>query len=374
MGEPTKKLQAVSSAPAAKQAAPQASAHPTQRIVKKGELLFSEGDTSRAMYLVRSGVIRIFKKKGDTPIEIDTIHSGQIVGELAFLDGNPRSASAEALSECELTEISGPSFQAVLERMPDWLKIMLRTIVGRLRTASTKIRQLETASIAIQYDEQSGKRNQNYVFISPYDAMKISTAILLVGIRNGESKDLGIEVKSALLQRYANQVMGVPMAKITAYIDVLHNVGVVTTDVKEYKNISCFLRDPNTLEKFIGYLNEENFLEAAKKHDITPRGFLIMRLIMKYLGDVQADAETGIAKLNIAEIHSKEMAAQGGKEIFRMDQFPELVKVGYATNLAVNSATEILTDIKVESFKNHFRMQRLVMELHALNEQKRKAA
>lgn len=370
MGEPAPKLKSTAS-PQPTASAP-VSLHPTHRTLKKGELLFSEGETSRAMYLVRGGVLRIFKKKGDAQIEIDTIHTGQIVGELAFLDGNPRSASAEALAECELSEISGPTFLAVLDRMPDWLKIMLKTIVGRLRTASTKIRQLETASVAIQYDEQSGKRNQSYVFISTYDAMKISTSLLLVGIRNGEAKEDGLEVKSGLLQRYANQVMGIPTAKITAYLDVLHNVGIVTTEVKENKHLACYLRDPNTLEKFISYLNEENMLESSKKHDISPRGFLIMRLIMKYITEAAVDAETGTTKVNIAEIHLKEMHAQGGKEVFRLDQFAELVKVGYATTLAVNSATEILTTIKVELFKHHFRMQRLVMELHALNEQKRK--
>src|SRR3954469_11463229 len=104
---------------------------PQTRRLKKGETLFAEGENSRAMYYVKSGMIRIFKKKGDSSIEIDTIRSGQILGELAFMDGNPRSASGEALTDCELTEISGPTFQAVFNQMPEWLKILLKTIVGR---------------------------------------------------------------------------------------------------------------------------------------------------------------------------------------------------------------------------------------------------
>ena len=53
------------------------------RRLQKGDLLFKEGDSSSAMYLIRSGMIRIFKKKGDQQIEIDTLRSGQIVGEMA---------------------------------------------------------------------------------------------------------------------------------------------------------------------------------------------------------------------------------------------------------------------------------------------------
>src|SRR5690348_3714743 len=95
--------------PSAVSAVPTQAPGPQLVKLKKGQLLFSEGENSRAMYFLKSGMIRIFKKKGDSSIEIDTVHSGQVIGELAFLDGNPRSASGEALTDCELNEISGPT-------------------------------------------------------------------------------------------------------------------------------------------------------------------------------------------------------------------------------------------------------------------------
>src|SRR3954469_5730148 len=167
---------------------------PQTRRLKKGETLFAEGENSRAMYLIKSGMIRIFKKKGDSNIEIDTVRAGQILGELAFLDGNPRSASGEALTECELVEISGPTFQLVLGNMPDWLKLLLKTVVGRLRTASTRIRQLETASTAYDYSEKDGKRAAHYVYLSPNDVLKIASGLLLVASRNGTAVGTGVDI------------------------------------------------------------------------------------------------------------------------------------------------------------------------------------
>src|SRR4051812_22223696 len=108
--------------------------------LKKGELLFSEGEKSRAMFLVKSGAIRLFAKRGTSDVEIETIRSGRLLGELAFLDGNPRSVSGEALTDCELVEVSGPTFVEVLHKTPDWLKILLKTIVQRLRAATARIR------------------------------------------------------------------------------------------------------------------------------------------------------------------------------------------------------------------------------------------
>ena len=77
-------------------------------------------------------------------------------------------------------EISGPTFQQVLAKLPDWLKILMKTIVGRLRAASTRIRQLESASSALDYSGD-GKRSSHYVYLSTTDCLKVCTALLLVG-------------------------------------------------------------------------------------------------------------------------------------------------------------------------------------------------
>jgi CRP/FNR family cyclic AMP-dependent transcriptional regulator len=338
---------------------------PSVLKLKKGQLLFSEGENSRAMYLLKSGMIRIFKKKGESSIEIDTIHSGQVLGELAFLDGNPRSASGEALTDCELAEISGPTFQAVISKMPDWLKILLKTIVGRLRTASTRIRQLETASSAMDYNDKDGKKT--YVYLSNVDVLKLGTTVLLVASRNGARKPEGIELKQHLLTRYGNQIIGVPSAKMTTFLDVLAQVGVVKlTDTGE-----AYLCDIDFLEQLVTYLNEEYLLEPAKRHDISLRGFFIMSLIVKNIARFPADPKTGLSKVNVAEILKLETPA-GGKEPFRMDEFPELVKLGYCTNVGIKSSTEAFTELKPENFVHNYRMQRVAMAINAVNEQKRK--
>lgn len=344
-----------------------ASTAPASRRLKKGEILFNEGETSKAMYFIKAGMIRVFKKKGDSSIEIDTIHAGQVIGELAFLDGNPRSASAEALTEVEVSEVSGPTFQAVLVKMPEWLKILLKAVVGRLRTASTRIRQLEQASTAFDYDKD-GKRGQSYVYLSPHDSLKIASAILLVAGRSSTKSTDGIECKMPQLQRYFFNIMGVPFAKATAYFDILQQCDLVVAKEADL-NSHIYLKDGELLEKYVNYQVEENLAEPSKRHDMTARTFFIMNLIAKYLPTFPVDASTGIAKVNVAEIRKKETV--GGKEPFRLEEFPELVKMGYCTQLNMTSATEAFTQVKADSFLLHHRFQKINTSLNALNEQKR---
>ena len=75
-------------------------------VLNKGDILFKEGERSRGMYILQEGSLRLYKKKGQGFIELAVIHSGEVIGELAFFDGEPRSASAEALSACKLIMVS----------------------------------------------------------------------------------------------------------------------------------------------------------------------------------------------------------------------------------------------------------------------------
>jgi hypothetical protein len=204
--------------------------------------------------------------------------------------------------------------------------------------------------------------------LSPHDVLKISTAILVVGSRAKKKGPEGAEMPQYLLSRYCNQVLGVPVAKLTAFLDVLQGAGIV----KNLDTGDAYLKDSDFLESFINYLNDENMLEPSKRHDISIRGFLIMSLIAKHVSKYAPDPATGLSKVNIAEILQLESAAAGGKEPFRMDEFPELAKLGYCTNIAIKSATEALTELKSEVFVHNYRMQRVVVSINSVNEQKRK--
>jgi len=320
------------------------------------------------MYFLKTGIIRIFKKKGNASIEVATINSGQVLGELAFLDGMPRSASAEALTACTLVEISGVTFTQTLGKLPDWLKLLLKTIVGRLRSSSTRIRQLEQASTAFDYSSKDGKRSAHYVYLSPHDVLKIAAAILLVGSRGEQKGGKGRAVRAGQLQRYANQIMGVPVAKITTLLDVFQTCGIVEGADQSEKS-EVLLVDPDFLEAFIGFQNEENLLEPSKQHNVTIKGFLIMSLVAKHLAKYTANEATGLAKVNLAEICQIE-AGISGKDPFRMDEFPELVNLGYATGIEVKSTTQVYTQIKPTEFMKHYRLQRVMKALQSVNEEK----
>lgn len=339
---------------------------PEPRRLQKGDILFKEGDSSNAMYLIRTGMVRIFKKRGDSQVEIDTLRSGQILGEMAFLDGNLRSASAEALMDSELVEISKSVYDATMIQVPEWVKVLLKAIVARLRSTTTKMKNLESSSMEMNYED--GRRN--FVFLSPHDALKLSSIVLLVGSRSTEEGPEGKRLKLSALERYTSQVLGIPVAKITSFLDILAQGNIVHISAN-HQDVS--LKDAALLESFIHYVCDENLLEPTKRHDISLRGFLVMGLIAKHIDKFPKDEISGFANLNVAEVKKLETNS-AGKEPFRMDEFVELVSMGYASNLTVVSTEQQMTFIQPEVFKKSYRIQRILKILDAMNEEKQRNA
>lgn len=104
------------------------------------EVLIKEGEKSDNMYWVQKGQLIVLKKKGSDEITLGHIYSGELVGELSFLDGEPRSATVKAVTACELIEIPRDFFDSIFKGQPRWLETLVKTLAERLRKANSRIK------------------------------------------------------------------------------------------------------------------------------------------------------------------------------------------------------------------------------------------
>ena len=104
------------------------------------QYLIREGEESTEMYYLQSGSLAVFKRKGDHEFQIGTIMTGELVGEMSFLDKHPRSASVKALTDCVLVVIPLEKFESTLASMPKWFSALLHTLTDRLRKANARIK------------------------------------------------------------------------------------------------------------------------------------------------------------------------------------------------------------------------------------------
>jgi signal transduction histidine kinase len=104
-----------------------------------GEVIFREGDPGDLLYLVGEGSVKISKSgRGGQQETLGFIQSGNFFGEMALLDGAPRSAMATAAEPTLLGTVDERTFQHILELAPSRLHMnFLRSVSERLRSVNS---------------------------------------------------------------------------------------------------------------------------------------------------------------------------------------------------------------------------------------------
>lgn len=101
---------------------------------KPGDYIFFEGDIENHFYIVETGKVQIFtKNKAGGRLDIAVVEEGESFGEFAMLSKEPRSASAQAITECTLVKVSDQGYQHLLEELPVWASCMLKSFASRLK-------------------------------------------------------------------------------------------------------------------------------------------------------------------------------------------------------------------------------------------------
>jgi CRP-like cAMP-binding protein len=105
-----------------------------QRRYAPGEVIFHEDDPGGALFIIEEGQVKIRHTSVDGKELILTLVSpGDFFGELALLDGEPRSADAVAVGLCRLLLLQRPDFVRVIEAHPPAALALLGTLARRFR-------------------------------------------------------------------------------------------------------------------------------------------------------------------------------------------------------------------------------------------------
>ena len=86
-----------------------------ERRYLAGEVVFDEGEEGQALYVVLEGRVLICRQGDPVNGRLAEIPAGSLFGELALLDGVPRTAQARALDNCTIAALSRADFNGLLE-------------------------------------------------------------------------------------------------------------------------------------------------------------------------------------------------------------------------------------------------------------------
>jgi hemolysin D len=126
-----------------------------------GEYLFREGESGEYAYIVNSGKIEITKISANGEDVLVTLEPPSLFGEMALIDGSPRSASARAKGDTIITEVTSAAFDQYIKKNPEAAVRIMKGISENLRTANQVIAQGGSASISPEKSRNESLQSKN---------------------------------------------------------------------------------------------------------------------------------------------------------------------------------------------------------------------
>ena len=100
-----------------------------------GATVFKEGEDGQSLYIIKKGEVKACKTSPEGDLLTLMLHKdGDIFGEMAFLDGKPRSASIVAIADTSTYILDKDDFETLIDNHPRLMYKILRNIVFHIHT------------------------------------------------------------------------------------------------------------------------------------------------------------------------------------------------------------------------------------------------
>ncbi|MBP9111394.1 MAG: DUF1003 domain-containing protein [Polyangiaceae bacterium] len=127
----------------------------SERTFEKGTSVFAKDEAGASMYVVLSGSVEIFlpAEDGATRVSLKQVRTSEYFGELSLFDQKPRSASAEALVDTTLLELTREDLAEHLQRSKTAALVILSEMSNRLRETNSLLSQRAAKDVVKEIEE-----------------------------------------------------------------------------------------------------------------------------------------------------------------------------------------------------------------------------
>lgn len=213
-------------------------------ILESGKHLFKEGDASDGMYIIRKGDVAVYLTRNGATVELARLTTGAMIGEMALFENKPRSASAKALSACEITRISKGDFARLTKQIPKWFVTLMIALSSRLRDTNQRLQDAEDHNPTSCQTLEASYRILMLIKLLWYKD----------GIKNG--KGWHLDLKDAI--SHSAQILDLPQANIESALVSLKNGGLISIELDDYKEKKLAIAQRSTLDTILRILKTYN--------------------------------------------------------------------------------------------------------------------
>lgn len=179
-----------------------------KRRLSKGDSLFNEGSRSERVMILLEGRAKVTRATEEGKEVLLALRGpGDLLGEMSVFDGEPHSASATALEDCDAMVLTRTEFTSFLEQHPRAALVLLSMLTQRLRDADDKRADF------LAYDAES----------------RVARGLVELAERFGEPTDAGVRIRIALSQEELGGWLGASRESVSKALNRLRSRGWIET-------------------------------------------------------------------------------------------------------------------------------------------------
>lgn len=115
---------------------------PVTRVFEAGESLMQAGDTAQEAYVITAGEVEVFRDTGGKQVRLGTLGPGDVVGEMALITNERRSATVVALKQTQVQVITSDSLKLELHKLAPWMGKVVNSLALRLQATNANVHPL----------------------------------------------------------------------------------------------------------------------------------------------------------------------------------------------------------------------------------------
>jgi CRP/FNR family cyclic AMP-dependent transcriptional regulator len=169
-----------------------------------GDVLFKQGDPGDVMYVVQSGLVQVLKRVGEEERPLATLGRGEFLGEMAILNGKPRTATAVVLEDAKMLVIDGKTLEAMITRNPEIAMRLIKKLARRLDSADEMIQILMNPDpkarvmLGLKRHAESGEGSAGHAAKDEDGAIRINTSSVDLAREVGTEEEHVVDVLARL--------------------------------------------------------------------------------------------------------------------------------------------------------------------------------
>jgi CRP/FNR family transcriptional regulator, cyclic AMP receptor protein len=317
--------------------------------LEANKIIFNESDPASSLYIVKSGMVRLFRPQKKGQSELAVIHHGNILGEMGLFKetDNRRTCSAETIAETELVEVSYSYFKKEFEKLNPWFQTIIRTLIDRLLKSNNQINRFE---------------NVSHKYISDTEALKLFSVFFLLA-KDQES----IELERSAVEFYACEILSFSKAKLVDFIGMLERVDFlkIKNDKDDKPNIIS-IENVALFKKSMLHINNERHVEDDQKIQVTENLQRLLEEVIKKDKAVPYGGES--ASVNIQKI--VENLEKSERCYLSTEDYAEGVKNKLIEEPYLDQKNNLVCRVHLSSVKALLPLLQFNNELKSLNNKK----